>query len=136
MEWPKYCIILGCRKSGTTALEKYLQDKTIVCIREECIWTSEGGPEYYNKLYKDLTPIVILRNPIDRAVSAWKYAIKRRRISRDMTFEEYIIHTQGTNADVIKQSNYEYWRKKWSSINILYVYLEDMKDIMKKENVS
>ena len=128
-KWPEYCIIIGGRKCGSTSLEKYLQPRTKVCMRVEQLFTTENGPEIYEKNYKDLTPIVILRDPVERAHSDHRFAVKKGRTT--LSFEDYCIETLGVNTTLgnlnpIQQSNYDYWLDKWKHINIKVVYLEQM----------
>ena len=59
--------IIGVPKCGTTSLGKYLRDKGYDIIETETNWTQINTAENYNMFHR--TPIIIVRNPIERAWS-------------------------------------------------------------------
>lgn len=63
---------------------------------------SPEAPERIHSLYPDAKLIAILRNPIDRAFSQYRNAIKAGEIVESTTFEEY----QETEASVRLQGRY------------------------------
>ena len=69
-------IIIGARKCGTTSLEVFLNMQGYNVVRREQLFTKKDGYKLYNQEFREYTPIVILRNPVDRAYYDLKYAIQ------------------------------------------------------------
>jgi len=124
-------IIIGGRKCGSTSFEKYLKEKNIDVIRVEQLFTKLDGFEIYQREYNDRQPIVILRNPVDRAYSDWKYSFKKNRTK--LNYRDYCLDTANYSQAIgelnpIIQSKYSIWLKKWN-IKLDILSLEEMKTI-------
>ena len=70
----KHLAVIGFPKCGTVSLEKYLKRKflDISVIRYEAIWLRVGVQEYEEK-HNNKRPVIIVRNPVDRIWSAFRY---------------------------------------------------------------
>lgn len=64
-------IIVGVQKCGTTSLGKYMRDKGFEVIEAERYFLNTGFAENHD--YSNYTPIIVTRNPIERAWSDYKY---------------------------------------------------------------
>ena len=120
-------VIIGARKCGTTSLEVFLNMQGFDVVRREQLFTKHDGYDLYNLEFSEYTPIVILRNPVDRAYSDWKYAVKEKRTTlnyRDFcNFENYDPGLGELNP--IRQSKYEKWFDNWN-MKIQIMSLKDM----------
>ncbi len=88
---------------------------------------SKEAPQRIHELYPDAKIIAILRNPIDRAYSQYRNAIKSGEISEDTQFEVYAqgevsVLEQGLYAEQI--ARYDKYFKKEQLLVLIY---EDIK---------
>jgi|LWDU01.1.fsa_nt_gi hypothetical protein len=110
----KKYMIVGVRKSGTQSLKKYLIDKG---FNIECFEGRFSLPEYYNTHDYSRIPIVILRDPVERAWSDYEY------------FKEYNppMNPNGL-SDSIEVSKYDKYLKHWDCI------IFSLEDLMKLDD--
>ena len=123
-------VIIGGRKCGTTSLELFLKIQGFDVVRREQLFTKNDGFKLYEQEFYDRQPILILRNPIDRAYSDWKYARQEKRT--ELNYRDYC-ELENYNAGLgelnpIKQSNYKQWFKNWN-ITLDIFQLEDMQKV-------
>lgn len=113
----KKYMIVGVRKSGTQSLKKYLIDKG---FNIECFEGRFSLPEYYNTHDYSRIPIVILRDPVERAWADYEY------------FKEYNppMNPNGL-SDSIEVSKYDKYLKYWNCIILSLEKLEQLTDFPK-----
>lgn len=129
-------LIIGAVKCGTTSLAKYLSEEYEV-VRNVNLFTREDGPQIWNNKYPEHKPIVILRDPAQRAYSDWLH--RYRRHFTDDNFDTYVmkrIHPDKLNdmstyynmgdLDIIRMSNYEYWLNNWKETPLEVYQLETL----------
>jgi len=130
-------VIIGGRKCGTTSLEVFLNMQGFDVVRREQLFTKNDGFKLYNQEFSEFTPIVILRNPVDRAYSDWKYATQKKRSEcfdkkRPLRYREYCLkenYNPGLGElNPLVQSKYSKWFMNWD-IKIQIMNLEDMKKV-------
>ena len=123
-------VIIGGRKCGTTSLEIFLKIKGYDIVRREQLFTKNDGFDLYSHEFSDRQPILILRNPVDRAYSDWKYAIQKKRT--ELNYRDYCLlenYDPGLGElNPLEQSNYKKWFKNWN-INLDIFQLQDMQKI-------
>lgn len=121
----KYCII-GGRKCGTTSLQKYLKSKGVEVERREQLFTKYDGFNIYSQEFSEYQPILILREPVDRCFSDWKYAVKTHRTK--LKYRDYCIESNYNpglgELNPLSQSNYKKWLEPWK--NIIGFRFEDL----------
>jgi len=120
-------VIIGGRKCGTTSLELFLKMKGYDVVRREQLFTKKDGYKIWKHEYSDREPILILRNPIERAYSDWKYAKQEKRT--ELNYRDYC-ELKNYNPSLgelnpLKQSKYYNWFKKWD-MKIYIVSLDQM----------
>ncbi len=118
-------LIIGGRKCGSTSLEVYLNMQGYNVLRREQLFTNIKGFETYENQYPDYKLVLILRNPIDRTYSDWKYAIQEKRT--ELNYRDYCLKIEGVN-NPLRQSNYKEWFKNWN-LKMYIMTLEDMQKI-------
>ena len=70
-------VIVGFPKCGTQSLMKYLHKNGIDCLsREAWIFMGQQGIEYYKKHCSNYAPIIVTRNPVERAWSDYWHTIQ------------------------------------------------------------
>lgn len=70
-------VIVGFPKCGTQSLVEYLHKHNVNSLsREAWIQLGQQGVEYYKKHCSDYTPIIVTRNPVERAWSDYWYTIQ------------------------------------------------------------
>ena len=74
----------------------------------------EGGASVANKIKKTLGEntkiLIVLRNPVDRLVSFWKYKKSMLQLESDLTLESYLEVCQAMSYEErVKQENDRYW---------------------------
>lgn len=91
----------------------------------------EGGARVANEIKKtlgnDTKILIVLRNPVDRLVSFWKYKKSMLQLESDLTLEGYLDLCQAMpHTERLKQENDRYW-----GIDGGYYanYLEDWVDV-------
>lgn len=111
-------LIIGARKCGTTSLQFYLE--SILghdVIRHEQLFTRHDGVRYWKKHYPDRTPVVILRNPLQRIESDYSYTPYGGTSNRDRNFIDYLMEKNYSgrwgDRNPISQSNYLKWLSNW-----------------------
>jgi len=112
-------MIVGVKKSGTQSFNRFLLDRG---YDVECYEGRFTIPEFYNTHDYSRIPLVVIRDPVERAWSDYNY------------FKDYNppINTNGLD-DSIEVSNYEKYLKFWDCI----VYkLESIKNDAKKKYAS
>ena len=123
-------VIIGGRKCGTTSLEVFLNMQGYDVVRREQLFTKTDGYDQYSHEFSDRQPILILRNPIERAYSDWKYALQEKRTT--LSYKEYCetpnYHPSLGELNPLEQSNYKKWFKNWD-MEIDLMSLEDMKKV-------
>jgi len=120
-------VIIGGRKCGTTSLEVFLNMQGFNVVRREQLFTKNDGYELYNQEFSEYQPILILREPVDRAFSDWKYSVQEKRT--ELNFREYCL-TENYSPSLgelnpIKQSKYKKWFMNWN-IELEIMSLEHM----------
>jgi len=106
----KYCII-GIEKCGTTSLEHDLKEQGHKVKRWEWSYCFPRIRDVVKNYYPNYIPVMILRDPIDRCFSDYRYAVKSKQIpdiSYEEALEKYPRFSQGScykkwvkNADII-----------------------------------
>lgn len=123
-------IIIGGRKCGTTSLEVFLNMQGFNVIRRERLFTNENGFKMWKQEFSDYQPIVIIRNPVNRAYSDWKYAIQEKRTK--LNYRDYCLLEQSGSSsgelNPIKQSQFHKWFLKWDT-ELEIMTLEDMQNV-------
>ena len=88
---------------------------------------SKEAPERIKKLYPDVKLIAIVRNPVDRAFSQYRNAIKAGEIEPDRPFSEYV----KAERSCIEQGKYAEqlarYYKHFSQAQVLILVYEDSK---------
>lgn len=88
---------------------------------------SVEAPERIYNLYPDAKLIAILRNPMDRAISQYRNAIKAGEITESVTFEAFILQEKS----VIEQGRYHEQLQRYYSLfpqeQLLVLVYEDMR---------
>jgi len=79
-------LIVGVPKCGTTSLGSYLTDRGYDVLEHELIFLSTQTAERHD--YYDRTPIVVVRNPIERAYSEF-IAFGRETVKKACDFSFY-----------------------------------------------
>lgn len=75
-------VIVGFPKCGTQSLIEYLHKHNVNCLsREAWIQLGQQGVDYYKKHCGDYIPIIVTRNPVERAWSDYWYSIQ---LNKDM----------------------------------------------------
>lgn len=70
-------VVVGFPKCGTQSLVEYLHKNGFDCLsREAWIVLGQQGVEYYKKHCAEYIPIIVTRNPVDRAWSDYWYTIQ------------------------------------------------------------
>ena len=123
-------VIIGGRKCGTTSLEIFLKMQGFDVERREQLFTKTDGYDLYSHEFPDREPILILRNPVDRAYSDWKYAVQEKRT--ELNYRDYCeldnYHPSLGELNPLKQSNYKQWFKNWNIVMDIF-QLEDMQKV-------
>ena len=130
-------VIIGGRKCGTSSLEVFLNMQGFNVVRREQLFTKNDGYDLYNLEFSDYQPVLILREPIDRAYSDYKFAVQEKRPKcfnkkGVLSFREYCLlenYDPGMGElNPLKQSNYKKWFDNWN-MKIDIMTLEDMKKV-------
>ena len=128
-------IIIGVVKCGTTSLEKWMKQEGYNVLREESLF-KEGdvgssfsygdGLERYKRNHRARKPILVLRDPIKRIFSHYHY--KQNHQSGDIyeIHEKTLDEALENHPELLNASNYEKYLKKWSEVNPIIVYFEDL----------
>jgi len=123
-------VIIGARKCGSTSLEVFLNMQGFNVVRREQLFTKHDGMKLFNQEFSGYTPIVILRNPVERAYSDWKYAIQEKRTT--LNYRDYCNlenYDKGLGElNPIEQSKYKKWFMNWD-MKIQIMNLDDMKKV-------
>jgi len=124
-------VIIGGRKCGTTSLEVFLNMQGFNVVRREQLFTKTDGFKLYCQEFSDYRPILILRDPTERAYSDWKYAVQEKRTK--LNYRDYCLDKNNYNPGLgelnpIIQSQYTKWFKNWN-LKIEVMTLEDMKKV-------
>eukprot|EP01156_Anaeramoeba_ignava_P002520 Anaeramoba_ignava/a218641_14.p2 GENE.a218641_14~~a218641_14.p2 ORF type:complete len:233 (+),score=-10.41 a218641_14:183-881(+) len=106
--------------------------------------TGEMTPEYsllneasvrlLNNIYSDLKIIFIMREPLDRAISAVNMRLKQAGISKDVSHDELkkIIRREAGSWDIISRGDYEkiisMWKKYVPEEKMLVLTMDDIKE--------
>jgi len=125
-------IVIGGRKCGSTSMQYYLQKHGHDCTRWEQLFTRYDGPEIWHETQYTRTPVIIIRNPVDRIWSDYWYA--RLEKGLEDSYEDYLkidLPYSETMGDLnpLSQSNYRKWFKNWEGIDLKVRWLEDMKQL-------
>lgn len=126
----KHLIIVGFPKCGTVSLEKYLKRKypepDTSVVRFEYAWKREGAKACEEK-HSNKRPVIIVRNPVDRIWSAFRYFEFYKKMSLEEFLKNKVDHDGrlGT-GDPIECSDYQKWIDKWMHLNPIVVKLETM----------
>lgn len=126
-------IIIGCRKCGTTSLEKFMKNEKLDVIREERLFTRTDGFDVWKGLYSDRRPVIILRDPVERAWSDYCYQKYMKSEASSLSLEEKCEEKRYDpvmgDRNIIMQSRYEQWLKPWRKAEPVIYRLEEMKKI-------
>lgn len=132
-------LIIGAHKCGTMSLQKYYEAKGNEVIRNTQLFTRWDGPDVYKRKYKDYLPVVILRDPVERAWADYHHRLRRDMINERIfhNYEEYCKNqmddgpTMGYlslgELNIIEISKYQQWLDNWHDINPLALSLEEMR---------
>lgn len=117
--------IVGIHKCGTTSLMKWLIDKGHEVIRNEFVFWEKHGPRWHLHNYSEYTPILLLRDPIERIWSHYNY--KRFKQPNDIneihcSFEEALT----THPEMLWSSDYDRWIKHWEPTKPVIMWLEEL----------
>ncbi len=133
-------LIIGAHKCGTTSLQRYYEARGCDVVRNTQLFTRWDGPEVYTRKYSDRIPVVILRDPIERAWSDYHHRLRRDMIKDDMSYEHYcktkdimpnpkedpFDYLRLGELNIIEISKYKQWLKNWHDIDPLVLQLEQM----------
>jgi len=132
-------LIIGAHKCGTTSLQSYYEGQGCDVIRNTQLFTRWDGPAIYKKKYKEFIPVVILRDPVERAFADYHHRLRRDMIENDMPYEDYCIskdifpdhenydYLKLGELNIIEISKYKQWLDNWHDINPLVLQLSEMK---------
>ena len=127
-------LIIGAHKCGTTSLQRYYEARGCDVVRNTQLFTRWDGPEVYKRKYSDRIPVVILRDPIERAWSDYHHRLRRDLIHSDVDYKTYCNRSsqpfqnymiQG-ELNIIEISKYKQWLKNWHEVDPLVLQLEEM----------
>ncbi len=130
-ESEKHLAVVGFPKCGTVSLEKYLKRKfpepQISVVRFEYAWKRHGVKAYEEK-HSNKRPVIIVRNPVDRILSAFRYFEFYKKMSLEEFLKDKVDHDGrlGT-GDPIECSDYQKWINKWMHLDPIVVKLETMR---------
>ena len=132
-------LIIGAHKCGTMSLQKHYEAQGCDVVRNTQLFTRWDGPKVYKRKYADFIPVVILREPVERAWADYHHRLRRDMIEHDIPYEQYCkmkdIYPNHENHDylklgelnIIEISKYKQWLDNWHEINPLVLRLEEMK---------
>jgi len=127
-------VIVGCQKCGTTSLLKWLQQyfPNENLFRNETWFHRKDGVKEYLKYCSDYRPVIILRDPVERAWSEYNYQIKRKIYTHSypdaiekLGYDEVVGET-----NPIAQSCYLRWIETWMEFRPIILHLEQMQKIL------
>ena len=126
-------IIIGCRKCGTTSLEKYMKEKWHAdVIRWEQLFTRIDGVAEYEAKYSDRKPVIILRDPVERTWSDFQYQhkMKQEGLPKDLAgaCKEHRYDPVMGERGVLLQSQYALWIKAWKKFDPIIYHLEAIRE--------
>lgn len=116
-------------------LENFQGAKEGQMVGEKCpsYLASEDAPERIHKYYPDIKLVTILRNPADRAYSAYWHGRRVGAIPTDRSFSEAIRNYESLNGiaygDVVSRGFYqdqiEHWRKTYKPEQMHFLKFEE-----------
>lgn len=101
--------IVGIEKCGTQSLKAKLLQEGHEVVCHEWLYPFKKGPEFHNKYFPDHVALFILRNPIERCYSDYRYAVNRSQI-REMSLAEALKKF----PRFAQGSCYDKWLEFWS----------------------
>ncbi len=122
-------IIIGCRKCGTTSLEKHMKARGDDVVRWEQLFTRTDGVAQYEAKHKDRKPVIILRDPVERTWSDFQYQhhMKREGLPKDLgeACKEHRYDPVMGERGILLQSQYSLWMENWKKFKPIVYWLED-----------
>ena len=104
-------VIVGFPKCGTQSLVEFLHKNRIDCLsREAWIVIGQQGVEYYNNHCSAYTPIIITRNPVERAWSDYWYTIQLNK-DEGLTETKRKELLEKVSRDSFYDKNIHFWKK-------------------------
>ncbi len=99
-------------------------------VRWEQLFTRVDGTERYEAKHHDRTPVIILRDPIERTWSDYQYQLYMKKEGvphslNDACKEKRYDPVMGQRG-IISQSKYGYWIKPWLKFEPIILQLEVM----------
>ncbi len=85
------------------------------------------SPERIAKMYPDAKLIAIVRNPIDRAYSQYKNAIKAGEVPKQMSFETYIAQVPSAKEQGLYARQLQRYFDYYSTLQLQVLIYEDAK---------
>jgi hypothetical protein len=114
--------IVGVEKCGTQSLREKLINVGHEVVCHEWLYPFKKGPEFHNKYFPDHVALFILRNPIERCFSDYRYAVNKNQI-KEMSLAEALKKF----PRFAQGSCYDKWLDFWSdSCYIQVLHLEDI----------
>lgn len=158
-------VIVGFPQCGAQSLAEYLHKNGINCLSNEAwILLGEQGIEYYQKHCSEYNPIIVTRNPVERAWSDYWYTIQLnkdqgltetlrkallKKVSGDSFYDRYMglwikkfepvllrFESLLQQEDFPQENQTEYKEKlDVTTINIIRGYInEERENFLSKEN--
>lgn len=87
-----------------------------------------GTAEKIARDYPDVKLIAIVRNPIDRAYSQYRNAIKAGEISKQTSFKQYLQHVPSAREQGLYAKQLARYFRYFSSLQLLVLVYEDSKE--------
>ena len=104
-------VVVGFPKCGTQSLVEYLHKNGIDCLsREAWITVGQQGIEYYKKHCSQYKPIIITRNPVERAWSDYWYSIQQNK-DQGLTETNRKALLERVSKDSFYDKNLVFWEK-------------------------
>ncbi len=88
---------------------------------------SKEAPERIHSLYPEAKLIAILRNPLDRAFSQYRNAIKAGEIAESVSFEEYTAKEESVLAQGLYAGQLERYFARFKKEQVLVLIYEDIR---------
>lgn len=122
--------IVGFMKCGTTALQEWMNSKGYDVIRHEWYVVDPRGLKTHEKLYSDRIPIIMTRDPVERAWSHIQYFGKMNNSQYPTNIMEFIQDRRQDptyyDMNPISVSNYQKHIKNWQHLDPIIISLEDL----------
>ncbi len=120
----KSYILVGVSKCGTTSMVKYLKDNGYDIVKQDgWFWDSK----FIDDFKHDKTPLIVIRNPIERAWSHYNYSFQNKP---EEATPQHIVDRRLEECS--RKSAYTYflarWMEKFDTVVLRYEEFVDLDD--------